>query len=1196
MESAYHALKTEDDSRLEQARVNIFVKFKAFKNNLEKDLARSWNRPTLRGNHSHRKLDERISELSRLVGIAEIEIDTARLKLHIKDSKNLTRVESNTRQAKSTLDGIKRFTERTEERNGFKDRESMWANFRRWLSRHKSDDNHFDSIEIQAGTCGWLRDRSEFQAWQRPVEPGPFKSRILWINGTTGTGKTSLAAYSIRWLRDQCHNWPLAYFFCQGNSEAKRESFSILSSLSWQILANQDDLLRAAFENFEKVVTRDDHATLGQLRDLLDFLLDVGSPCRVILDGLDELEEPVQREIFKALQGLSQKCLILILSRDQGTIRDELMTISAELIDLRISATDTEEDVQLYISKRLDLLQLDPQYAHGIKTQLISKSQGMFQYASVMLLHLSNFDADEMMNALDQMPTDLQGLYEVIFSRMYDPNIVHSHGKDLVERAIIWILWAGRDLTLKELLVGLSVFKSGHNKDDVTHRMKNFQSHLRKAAGSILVFGDEEETITLSHNSVREYLLEPTCPFAIYHDQSRAHSEIAQACFAYISSDHLHLVEVNDDEDWSLGQLHWHSQTHIFLEYAAVFWWWHTIYHSPSNPETLEKAMHDFMSSERLLVRWLQMFYYFHQQERSATKFMAAQIGLKSSHALVDERFLDQAWVHHLGPVSGARMTRWEAFVCGGTPQCYLPISIAAHFDYVEFLSDSLSQNPNLLEAVNDYGETPLYEAARAHALNAIDFLISAGASVNCPLNVYGDSPLTISLQPALPYNCTTSAFGPNHATLRLLEAGANPFVVFGDKRTIWHFLAEQGNSSWESLRPIAEQLVKMGCTPLMFKKSYWQAATPLHLAASWGLTDFLRFLLEVSNRSEPVMNVSILEQIDNFGFSAIHYACDASPNTRETLDLFLKHGGSAQVQSGQLAWTPLHYAVLKKNIEAIRVLCSNRFSRAKPNQEDANGHTPLHLAILKDSPSLVQILLDCGEDPLYQGYIDLSPLRFAQQHWRYKAAAAICTQLARIATVPDASNIESSIAPLRLPHKVMPSEFRSATQAATLEALPTARPFRVDGRANNLTPLVVSAPLIGRSTGGLVKSITFTTLSQDRSKVTPHGSQASHLVKHHQAPTGYRLRIMTESHSIPSVIIYRNCVGGSEPTRRCITWSIDEDTEEEEGGPMNDLKNRMLESLKPGDVLGLVPFVDRNRPRVELMTWEASIEVVTFL
>jgi len=91
------------------------------------------------------------------------------------------------------------------------------------------------------GAHKWILDTNEYAAFTKwsidePVQP---PSRLLWIKGPAGTGKTMLLIGIIRQLSGQYAvlSPNVSHFFCQGTTnKVHKNATDILRSLVWMLL------------------------------------------------------------------------------------------------------------------------------------------------------------------------------------------------------------------------------------------------------------------------------------------------------------------------------------------------------------------------------------------------------------------------------------------------------------------------------------------------------------------------------------------------------------------------------------------------------------------------------------------------------------------------------------------------------------------------------------------------------------------------------------------------------------------------------------------------------------------------------------------------------------------------------------------------------------------------------------------------
>ena len=74
-----------------------------------------------------------------------------------------------------------------------------------------------------------------------------------------------------------------------------------------------------------------------------------------------------------------------------------------------------------------------------------------------------------------------------------------------------------------------------------------------------------------------------------------------------------------------------------------------------------------------------------------------------------------------------------------------------------------------------------------------------------------------------------------------------------------------------------------------------------------------------------------------------------------------LKHGCYVNLSDGQ-GWTPLHAAVLGRDVDAVRFLLANS---ALPNVLSLVGLSPCHLSVFVNDVAIMHELVQAGGDPL---------------------------------------------------------------------------------------------------------------------------------------------------------------------------------------------------------------------------------------
>ncbi len=254
-------------------------------------------------------------------------------------------------------------------------------------------DDDYDNVQRfrHEDTCDWIFSRHEFQEWCSPTANF---SKILWIHGGPGFGKSVLAGHMISHLNKTAAG-SLAYFFCVSENEKKRFPYAVLKSWIAQLIQTNDKAVDVVEEIFNGNETRPPTTT-----ELWKMFRSIGLTLpriTVVVDGFDECAQinptiRVQtndgqarflRELVSELAKTHVN--VLLISRDNVDIRTEL---TSELInktpilfyEYGITKADTADDISVFSKSMIDgkLPRKSEDVRAEIATQAAEKCAGMF--------------------------------------------------------------------------------------------------------------------------------------------------------------------------------------------------------------------------------------------------------------------------------------------------------------------------------------------------------------------------------------------------------------------------------------------------------------------------------------------------------------------------------------------------------------------------------------------------------------------------------------------------------------------------------------------------------------------------------------------------------------------------------------------------------------------------------------------------
>ena len=140
--------------------------------------------------------------------------------------------------------------------------------------------------------------------------------------------------------------------------------------------------------------------------------------------------------------------------------------------------------------------------------------------------------------------------------------------------------------------------------------------------------------------------------------------------------------------------------------------------------------------------------------------------------------------------------------------------------------------------------------------------------------------------------------------------------------------------------------------------------ATPLHIAAFYGLHDIVKFL--IVERSQNV-------NVQGFNRSEAPLSVACRQGYPEVTRLLLEHGADTETRD-EVGNSPLHWSSIGGHVAMARVLLENS---ADANAKKRDGRTPLHFA---DNEGVTRVLLEYGADPTARDSRNQTPLHCAPE------------------------------------------------------------------------------------------------------------------------------------------------------------------------------------------------------------------------
>lgn len=201
-------------------------------------------------------------------------------------------------------------------------------------------------------TCQWISDHASYLSWaSRPFEDQ--NTKVLWIHGPAGFGKTALLASIIKHMKEKS-GLPLAYCFSSSHAQNTPDLNGIVRTWITQLIREDNTILSLTNRMRQKCNTR--RASRDDIWALLrEISLQVHS-CFLFLDGLDEIQnvDYSRRDFFGDLKKATQatRLLICITSRTESDIESVMLSEPKDspnyiILDCKVSRKEVEGDINL---------------------------------------------------------------------------------------------------------------------------------------------------------------------------------------------------------------------------------------------------------------------------------------------------------------------------------------------------------------------------------------------------------------------------------------------------------------------------------------------------------------------------------------------------------------------------------------------------------------------------------------------------------------------------------------------------------------------------------------------------------------------------------------------------------------------------------------------------------------------------------
>lgn len=234
-----------------------------------------------------------------------------------------------------------------------------------WISQvnYSSVHEYFCDQQVP-GTGQWLWKQPQYDLWRSSEVP-----TILLLHGIPGCGKTILFSALVERLREERHQrayqGPIAYFYCRDDqSEVQcRKPNEILCSVVKQLASSEKkarDILVAEYQRRRTMCDQEGlDMTRPGSRDCEYLIVEMAraTAITILIDGLDEVEDPDKHEILEALINIKSNCKnvarMFATSRDHNHVLSSLSDATQIRIQSHHNRDDLEKFTRLKVGRLL---------------------------------------------------------------------------------------------------------------------------------------------------------------------------------------------------------------------------------------------------------------------------------------------------------------------------------------------------------------------------------------------------------------------------------------------------------------------------------------------------------------------------------------------------------------------------------------------------------------------------------------------------------------------------------------------------------------------------------------------------------------------------------------------------------------------------------------------------------------------------
>jgi hypothetical protein len=380
---------------------------------------------------------------------------------------------------------------------------------------------------LLADSYRWVLDNTTFQQWRQ--DPN---SRLLWVKGDPGKGKTMLLCGLINELQSSMPSSALlSYFFCQATDVRINNATAVLRGLLYMLITQQPSLashVRKKHDHAGKALFEDTNAWVV-LVEIFEAVLQDPSlrMTYLIIDALDECVTDLPKLLeFIAKQSSASSCVKWIVSsRNWPDIEAQLEQAGHKVkLSLELNAKSVAAAVDVFIQQKVDQLAQEKRYKaevrHAVLQHLRSNANDTFLWVALVCQDLKTTPKWNVLKKLALFPPGLDSLYK----RMMD-QISESDGAEICLQVLASTAILYRPVAVPELVALVEQLEDLDDLESVRE--------IIGFCGSFLTL--REDTVYFVHQSAKDFLFAKAYGEAFPAGSEAVHRTIFSRSLAILS-------------------------------------------------------------------------------------------------------------------------------------------------------------------------------------------------------------------------------------------------------------------------------------------------------------------------------------------------------------------------------------------------------------------------------------------------------------------------------------------------------------------------------------------------------------------------------------------------------------------------------------------------------------------------------------